>query len=145
MDAYRNRVCGYGGSPPPADVVFKASSTTKAYCAAGAAQEQGLEKVAASGFDPDAFRAHVTSDTFLRALDEQDTKAPPEIAADVKADNAWVRDHKLKVLAKYDYDLRRVLLEGSADELAEFTYFDPAIVRQDSRVEAYQAQLCGSS
>jgi hypothetical protein len=122
--------------------VFKASSATKAYCAAGAAQKQGLEKVAASGFDPDTFRAHVTSDTFLRALDEQDAKAPPEISADVKADNAWVRDHKLKVLAKYDYDLRRVLLEGSADELAEFTYFDPAIARQDSRVEAYQAQLC---
>jgi hypothetical protein len=141
IDAYRNRVCGYGGSPPAADVAFKASSATKPYCAAGAAQRNGLEKVASSGFDPATFRSYVTSDSFLQSLDDQDAKAPPEIAADVKADNEWVRTRKLKVLEAFDYDLRRLLLEGSADDLAVFTYFDPAIIRQDSRVEAYQ-QLC---
>ena len=50
--------------------------TTKAYCAAGAAQEQGLEKVAASGFDPMRF-VRTSPRTLLRALDEQDAKAPP--------------------------------------------------------------------
>jgi hypothetical protein len=144
IEAYRNEVCGYGGSPPPARVVFKVSTATKAYCAAGAAQRAGFEKVASSGFDPAAFRSYVASDSFLKSLDDQDATAPPEIEPDVRADNEWVRTRKLEVLEKFDYDLRRLLLEGSAGDLAVFTYFDPAIVRQDSRVEAYQQQLCGA-
>ena len=70
---------------------------------------------------------------------------PSEIAADVKADNEWVRNRKLKVLEEFDYDLRRLLLEGSAEDLAVFTYLDPAIVEQDSRVEAYVEQVCEMS
>ena len=31
------------------------------------------------------------------------------------------------------------MLEGSAEELAAFNYFDPAIEKQDSRVVAYAA------
>lgn len=140
---YQDRVCGTGGSPPPAKVTFRPSAASKAYCAAAEVQEKGLEPVVSSRFDPEVFRAYVTSDSFSRALDAQVAAAPPEIAADVKADNAWVRDHKLEVLKDYDYDLRRLLLEGSAADLAEFTYFDPAIAKQDSRVEAYVSQVCG--
>jgi hypothetical protein len=47
------------------------------------------------------------------------------------------------VLEKFDYDLRRILLEGSAEDIAVFTYWDPAIVDHDSRVTAYQEQVCG--
>ena len=90
-----------------------------------------------SGFDPEAFRTYATSDGFLDALDAQDAAAPPEIAADVKTDNEWVRTRKLELLEEFDYDLRRLMLEGSAEDLAAFTYFDPAIVEQDSRVVAY--------
>jgi hypothetical protein len=130
-------------SPPAADVTFTASAAAKPYCEAAAAQGNGLEKVVSSGFDPDAFRSYVTSDSFLGALDAEDAAAPSKIAADVKADNEWVRTRKLKVLEEFDYDLRRVLLEGSAQDLAAFTYWDPAIVEQDSRVEAYVEQVCG--
>lgn len=143
-DLYKDRVCGYGNSPPPAHVTFTASAASKAYCKAAAAQQVGLEKVASSGFDPEAFRTYVTSDGFLDALDAQDAAAPPEIAADVKTDNEWVRTRKLELLKEFDYDLRRLMLEGSAEDLAVFTYFDPAIVGHDSRVEAYVQQVCGA-
>jgi hypothetical protein len=39
--------------------------------------------------------------------------------------------------------VRRMLLEGSAADLATVTYWDPAIVEQDSRVTAYREQVCG--
>lgn len=139
---YQNRVCGYGGSPV-ANVAFTASAASKSYCEAASAQGNGLEQVVSSGFDPEAFRSYVTSDSFLKALDAQDATAPAEIAADVKADTEWVRSRKLKVLENYGYDLRRVLLEGSAEDLAVFTYWDPAIVKQDGRVTAYVEQVCG--
>ena len=56
-----------------------------------------------------------------------------------------MREHKLAVLETYEYDLRRLLRDASADELAAFTYWDPAIREQDSRIEAYVAQVCGLS
>jgi hypothetical protein len=144
-DLYQNRVCGYGDSPPPAHVRFKRTAASKRYCKAAAAQETGMQEVVSSGFRPRAFRAYVTSSRFLGALDAQDAAAPPEIAPDVKADNAWVRTRKLVLAKKYGYDLRRLMLEGSADELAAWTYWAPAIARHDSRVEAYVQQVCGMS
>jgi hypothetical protein len=35
------------------------------------------------------------------------------------------------------------LREGTAEELAEFNYFDPAVEQHDSRVSAYVQQVCG--
>jgi hypothetical protein len=140
---YQNEFCGYGGSPPAAKVTFTKTAAAKPYCEALAAQQEGLGQVASSGFAPDAFRTYVTSDGFLDALNTQDATAPPEIAAEVKADNAWVRSRKLDLLEKYGYDYPRLLLEGSAEELAAFNYFDPAIEEQDSRVVAYAQQVCG--
>ena len=124
-------------------MTFEKSAASKAYCAAAAAQQEGNGKVAESGFTPDAFRTYVTSDQFMDALDAQDASAPPEIADDVKVDNQWVREHKLALLEKYGYDYRKLLLEGSADELAAFNYFDPAVEEHDSRVSAYVQQVCG--
>jgi hypothetical protein len=144
-DLYRNRACGYGGSPPPAEVKFTPTAAAKPYCKAAAAQEQGLGAVAASGFPPKAFRRYATSKHFLASLEDQEATAPAEIAADVRTDIAWVRDRKLAVAERYGYDLRRILREGTAQELAAWTYWDPAIRKQDSRVEAYVAQVCGMS
>lgn len=140
---YQNRVCGYGGSPEPADVQFEKSAAAKPYCEAAAAQLTGIGKVAEAGFTPAAFRAYATSDQFLNALDAQDATAPAEIADDVKTDNEWVREHKLTLLEKYDYDYRRLVLEGSAEELSVFNYFDPRVEEHDRRVSAYVQQVCG--
>ena len=143
-NAYQNRVCGYGGSPPAADVTFTPSPAAKPYCKAVAAQYEAFENVVSSGFDPEALHSYVTSDDFLQALDAQDATAPAEIADEVDADNEWVRTRKLELLEQFDYDLRRIMLEGSAEELAAFNYFDPAIVEQESRLLAYQEQVCGA-
>jgi hypothetical protein len=112
-------------------------------CKAAATQDNGFDKVVSSGFDPGAFRTYATSDSFARALRAEDATAPPEIAADVRIDNNWVRTRKLKVLQKFGYDLRRVMLEGSAKDLAVFTYWDPAVREHDRRVTAYVQQVCG--
>jgi hypothetical protein len=140
---YQNRVCGYGGPPPAADVTFTASASAKPYCEAVALQRKHLDEFASSGFDPEAFRSYVTSDSFSGVLDKQTAKAPSEIATDVKTDIEWVRTRWLEVAEEFDYDLRRILLEGSADDVAAFTFWAPAIVEQDSRITAYQEQACG--
>jgi len=142
-DRYKDRVCGYGNSPPAAHVTFVRTKASKAYCKAAAAQQDGFEKVVSSGFDPQAFRSYVTSDGFLAALDAQDATAPSEIAADVRLDTDWVRTRKLPLLEKYDYDLRRLMLEGTASDLTAFDYFDPAVERHDRRISAYVEQVCG--
>jgi hypothetical protein len=142
--AYDDRICQYGGDPPAAKVTFKRSDAAKPYCKTVAAQEKGFEKVASSKADPGTYRSYVTSDSFSRVLHAQDATAPSEIAADVKAVNDWNRDRKLPLLKDYDYDLRRLLREGSAEELSVNTYWHPAIRKHDSRVTAYQEQVCGA-
>jgi hypothetical protein len=119
------------------------SAAAKPYCEAVAANRKRLEEIKASGFDPAAVRSYATSGRLSKVLDAQDATAPSEIAADVKADNDWDRTRKLEVLDEFEYDVRRILLEGSAEDLAAFTYWDPAIAEQDSRVTAYREQVCG--
>ena len=139
--AYDDRVCQYGGAPA-AKATFRASAASKAYCRAVAAQAKGFEKVVSSQFDPKAMRSYASSDGFLNALDAQVEAAPSEIAADVEADTEWDRTRKPEVLEQFDYDLRRLLLEGSERDLAVFNYWDPAIREHDARVTAYQEQVC---
>jgi hypothetical protein len=141
--AYDDRVCQYGGPPRAANLAFKGSAAAKPYCKAVTAQERGFKKVVSSRFAAQALRSYSTSDSFKKALDSQTATAPAEIAADVKADTEWDRTRKVKVLEDYNYDLRRLLLEGSEADLAVFNYWDPAIRKQDSRVTAYQEQVCG--
>jgi hypothetical protein len=141
--AYDYRVCQYGGEPPAAKVTFRLSAAAKRYCNAVAAQDKGFEQVVSSQADPETYRSYVTSDSFSRVLDAQDATAPSEIAADVKAVNDWNRDRKLPLVKEFDYDQRRILREGSAEDLAVVTYWDPAIRKHASRVTAYQEQVCG--
>jgi hypothetical protein len=141
--AYDDRVCQYGG-PPRANVNFKPSAAAKPYCRAVEAQGKRFQKVVAALFSAAALRSYTTSAGFEKDLDAQAATAPAEIAADVRADTEWDRTRKVEVLEEYDYDLRRLLTEGSKDDLAVFNYWDPAIRKQDGRVTAYQEQVCGA-
>ena len=143
LHLYQDRVCGFGGQPPAADVTFTASSAAKPYCSAVSVLNDGLGKVASSGFDPAAFRSYASSDSFSEALDALDATAPSKIAADVQANTEWLHTRQLEVLEKFDYDIRRLLLEGSAKDVAVFTYWDPAIIKHQTRVTAYEEQVCG--
>ena len=140
-NAYQNRLCGYGDSPPAADVTFAPSPAAAPYCEAAGAHLGTLDEAM---LDPAALRAYVASAGFSEALDAQAAAAPDEIAADVDAQADWDRTRVRAVLEAHGYDVRRVLLEGSAEDLAAFTYWDPAIAAQDSRVAAYQEQVCGA-
>jgi hypothetical protein len=121
-------------------VTFGASAAAQPYCEAVASQRNGQQ---AAGLDPAAVRSYVTSGTLSENLDTQDATAPAEIVADAKAVNEWTRTREREVLEEFDYDFRRILLEGSAQDVAAFTYWDPAIVEHDTRVTAFQVQVCG--
>ena len=135
--AYDDRVCQYGGEPPAAKVKFERTAAAKPYCKAVADQLKGFEKVVSSLFSPAALRSFSTSAGLKKSLDDQAAAAPTEIAAAVKADTEWDRTRKTEMLEDYDYDLRRLLTEGSQEDLAVFNYWVPEIRDQDSRVSAY--------
>jgi hypothetical protein len=140
--AYDDRVCHYGGSPPAANVTFEPNAAAKPYCEAVAAQLNDFEKILAAGVRPDALRAYVASHMYSDSFDKQDATAPTEIADDVKTNNEWSLTRQVDVMEKFDYDLRRLFREGSAEDLAVFTYWDPEIREQSGRVTAYHEQVC---
>lgn len=140
--AYEDRTCGTAPSPPAADVVFVANESSKRFCAALAAFNGELGKVASSKFAPEVLRALVTGDRFTEVLDGLDVAAPSEIAADVQADTDWFRGRWRDVVARYGYDLRRIYLDATPEELAVFNRTHPDVVEHASRDIAYEEQIC---
>jgi hypothetical protein len=140
--AYEERTCGTAPSPPAADVVFKADGSSKPFCTALSGFDSELEKVASSKFDPDLMRALVTGDRFTEALDGLDATAPAEIAADVKAETEWWRTRWSDVMARYDYDIRGIYLDGTPEDLAVFNRTHPDVLEHTSRNTAYADQVC---
>jgi hypothetical protein len=142
--AYEARTCGTEPSPPAADVVFTAGGSSKRFCTALSAFDSELDKVAFSRFDPDVLRTLVTGDRFSEVLDGLDRTAPPEIAADVEADTEWFRTRWSDVVAKYDYDIRRIYVNATPEDLAVFNRSHPDVAEYASRNTAYEEQVCAS-
>jgi hypothetical protein len=142
--AYEDKTCGTAPSPPAADVVFEADGSSQPFCAAMSAFNRELDKVASSRFDADVLRAFVTGDRFAEALDRLDAAAPDEIAEDVRADSEWFRTRWSEVVAEHDYDLRRIYLDGTPQDLAVFNRSHPDVVTHAARNTAYEDQVCGS-
>jgi hypothetical protein len=141
IQAYEDRVCGVT-TPPAANAVFKPDSSSKAYCAARSTFNGGFEKVASSPFDPDAMRKVFTADSFTESLDALEETAPDDIAADQEAVSEWFRSSWSDVAAEYDYDIRRIWLDGTPEDRAVFTLSHPDVVEHDSRLTAYEEQVC---
>jgi len=142
IDAYQGRVC-QAGSPPAADVVFKADESSKPFCTADSTFNSEFGKVASSRFDPGVMRTFVTADSFTEVLDALDAAAPAEIAADVKAETEWFRNRWSDVTAEFGYDIRRILLDATPEDRAVFTRFHPDVAEHESRITAYAEQVCG--
>jgi hypothetical protein len=140
--AYEDQACGTAPTPPPADVVFDADPSSTSFCAALAAFNSELEKVASSKFDPDVLRTLVTGDRFTEVLDGLNAAVPAEIAADVEADTEWFRTRWSDVLAEYDYDIRNIYLEATPEDLAVFNRTHPGVLEHTSRTTAYEEQIC---
>jgi hypothetical protein len=141
IHAYEDRVCGVA-TPPAANVAFKADTSSQSYCAALSGFKRGFEKVASSRFDPGVMRSVFTADSFTESLDALEETAPDDIAADQEAVSEWFRSSWSDVVAEYDYDIRRIWLDGTAEDRAVFTLFHPDVVDHDTRLTAYEEQVC---
>jgi hypothetical protein len=139
---YEGRVC-QTAQPPAADVSFAGAKKNQAYCDNVEAGDEAAGEVAEQKWSVDAVRAFVTSDLFRSGLDQAQENAPAEIKADVLADVDWQRNQQVDVLEKYGYDVRKLFLEGTADDRAAFQRSDPRIADHYARTVAYEEQVCG--
>jgi hypothetical protein len=141
IHAYEARVCGVE-NPRAADAVFEANESSKAYCTAASATQSEFDKIASSKFDPEMLRTFVTSERFTELLDAQVAAAPAEIAADVEAESEWLRTRWSDVFEEFDYDIRGVWVDGTAEDRAVIHEYHPGVVDQSSRITAYDEQVC---
>ena len=139
---YEDETCGTRPSPPAADVVFDAEPSSTGYCAALSEFNHALDEIAFSRFDPKVMRAVVTGDRFTEALGGLERAAPPEIAGDVEVDTEWFRTRWSTVVARYGYDVRRIYLDATPEDLAVFNRTHPDVLEHTSRETAYEEQVC---
>ena len=139
---YEDKACGTQPSPPAADVLFAAGRSSERFCGSLSAFNAELEEIALSRFDPKVMRAVVTGDRFVEILDGLERTAPSEIADDIEADAEWFRTRWSDVVAQYGYDLRRVYLDATPEELAVFNRTHPDVLEHTSRETAYEEQVC---
>ena len=143
IHGYEDRVCGVA-TPQPAAVAFEDDSSSKDYCAELSTFNRGFEKVESSRFDPDAMRTVFTADSFEESLDALQGKAPADIAEDQEAVSEWFRTRWSDVVAELAYDIRRIWLDGTPEDRAVFTFSHPDIVEHDTRLTAYEEQVCST-
>ena len=141
IHAYEDRVCGVA-TPAAADVAFKADSSSKAYCTTLRTFNRGFEQVESSRFDPQTMRTVFTADSFTESLDSLEESAPSDIAADQEAVSEWFRTRWSDVIGEFDYDIRRIWLDGTPEDRAVFTLSHPDVVEHESRVTAYEEEVC---
>ena len=143
IHAYEARVCGTD-SPPAAAVAFKADGSSKPYCRALGTFNSGLEKVESSRFDPDVLRTFVTADSFTEGFEALDATVPVAIAADQEAVSEWFRTRWSDAVAEFDYDIRRIWLDGTPEDRAVFHLSHPDVADHESRLTAYEEQVCST-
>jgi hypothetical protein len=89
-------------------------------------------------------RTVVTAESFTESLDALERSAPDEIGANQEARSEWFRTRWSDVVAEFDYDIRRIWLDGTSEDRAAFHLFHPDVVRHESRLSAYEEQVCAS-
>lgn len=140
---YESRVCAAGQPAAATDVVFTGSADSP-YCVNAAEFDAAFQEVIANGAVPAEVEAFMTNLDRIVALSTAYMAAPADIADDEKAVDDFSVGVQLPVIAKYDYDFRRLLLEASPSERATFQYTDPAIAEHFARVTAYSDQVCNA-
>jgi hypothetical protein len=143
VNAYEDRVCG-AMTAPAADVVFEADGSSKPYCKAAGTMQSEFDRIASAKFDPDMLRTLVTSHRFVELLDAKVAAAPAAIASDVEAASAWLRGRWSDVFEEFDYDIRGVWVDGSAEDRAVIHEYHPDAVEHSSRITAYEEQVCSA-
>ena len=139
IHAYEAQTC-HTGQPAAADVKF-AGPADADYCEAAHTLDAATD-LSASAWSPDSVKALVTSPDFATMWQAGVTAAPPEIHDDVAALAAFTSDEVVPMLERNGYDMRRVLVHGTAADLAILQSWDPTIVDAYRRVTAYEDELC---
>lgn len=143
---YEALTCGTG-SPDAADVSYDGEEPG-AYCEVLAKENEEKEALGDFLGDPTLMREIFTDPAKQEAAAATDAAyiagAPKVIEQDVKDLVDWWNTKQEPVQAKFDYDIRKLVLEGSAQDRADFTLTDPDIRDQYARVLAYEQQVCGA-
>lgn len=138
---YEADVCA-AQQPRPADVSFAGEQKPKAYCEAVGAMDEAFGSVHADGAKPKAVRTLLNSEELDALGQKQVRTAPAVIRDDVQKLDRFDRDEVTPMVAKFGYDVRRLLLTGSPQERAIFNHTDPSIRDASARVDAYTQQVC---
>jgi hypothetical protein len=131
------------GQPPAADVDFS-DEKPGAYCEALAADKELFGPVTEAGMPPEKVREVVNSPEAEAIAKKLRQGAPPSIKADVEAVTDWQKGQQRDVLAANNYDMRAILLHGSAKERQALQLTDEAIRTPFARTAAYEQQVCGA-
>jgi len=135
------------GQPPAADVSFKGEKPGP-YCDVLKTDNEYNQPLRDSGFDPKLVRQAMTDpakEAERHAIDSKFVStAPPAIRDDVKAEVAWWHEEQTPVIARYGYDMRKVLLTGSAKEREALQLTDKKVRDHYARALAYEQQVCGA-
>lgn len=144
--SYEALTCS-AGQPPAADASFK-SEKPGAYCQTLEADDAYVKPLKESGYDPKLVRETMTDPAKQAERKTIDAKfistAPPAIRDDVKAEVTWWNEQQKPVVARYGYDLKKVLIEGSTKDREAMQLTDKKIRDQFARVLAYEQQVCGA-
>jgi hypothetical protein len=135
---YESDICG-AQQPLAADVSF-AAEKKGAYCDVAAAEDDGSSKVFAAGTKPADVKSLIAAESKWDA--KLLTAAPSAIKADVRAIGQWNETRKRDVLARYHWDIRKLVLDGSPRDRADLQSSDDRIRTHVARVRAYQDQVC---
>lgn len=131
------------GQPPAADVDFSGEKPG-GYCEALSADQELFGAVKEAGMRPEQVRELVNSPEAEAIYQRLREAAPPSIKADVEAVTDWQKGQQRDVLAANDYDMRAILLHGSAKERQALQLTEPAIRDRFARTVAYEQQVCGA-
>jgi hypothetical protein len=141
---YEHDVCAIG-EPIAADVKFTGSSKSP-YCVDVRGDQAANEKWFKSGFTMEENRAYFTG--LVRSLDAEDGEAaaddamPASIRAGIHKHAVNARTKAVPVLAKYDYDVARLIEEGTTAERRVFTGTGADLRNVLAREAAYNEQVC---
>ncbi len=140
--AYEGQVCGSQG-PQAADISF-AGEKPGAYCEIAGKMNQLIGEVVYGGASPKVLRKVVTGDERRRLSEQLIDEAPLAIRDDVRKLEEFDRSKQRNVLDKYDYDVKKLILSGSAEDRATFQHQDRSVREPRARVAAYEEQVCGA-
>jgi hypothetical protein len=137
---YEANVCG-SQVEPSADVSFEGQQAA-AYCALGGKIDELIGSTLRNGPSAAAVKRLIHGGRLWRLQEQQVGTAPASIRADVGKVAEFERTQHRRVIEKYDYDVRKLLLSGTADDRAVFQYTAESIRKASSRVDAFDDQVC---